>query len=131
MKAIFFKKKNIIFIVLTCFFTTSQILTISSCADENGSAVEIFAGEGSGMILVKSKGEKITLGTDITTAPLAARPAMTVKFTYDYSLSKREVTQGEYADLTGGVIDSSLKNFPQANVTYYDAVLYANLRSKA
>lgn len=83
------------------------------------------------MILVRATGNSVTLGTDASTAPFSARPAMKASFTYDYSLSKREVTRGEYAALAGGSVPDSLRDLPRTDVTYYDAVLYANLRSAA
>src|SRR5574344_1574789 len=104
---------------------------LSSCSDDSGSLAEVYAGEGAGMILVRAAGHSVTLGTDESTAPLSARPAMKASFTYDYALSKHEVTRGEYAALAGGSVPDSLAGLPQTDVTYYDAVLYANLRSKA
>jgi uncharacterized protein (TIGR02171 family) len=101
------------------------------CSDGSGALTEVYAGEGAGMILVRAAGHSVTLGTDAPTAPLSARPAMKASFTYDYSLSKREVTRGEYAALAGGSVPDSLKDLPRTDVTYYDAVLYANLRSAA
>ena len=101
------------------------------CSDGSVTLTEVYAGEGAGMILVRAAGHSVTLGTDASTAPFSARPAMRASFTYDYSLSKREVTRGEYAALAGGSVPDSLRDLPRTDVTYYDAVLYANLRSAA
>ena len=115
------------FIAIICVLSFSLL----SCSDTDGAHPETSTDESAGMILVKSTGSTATLGTDDTSAPLSARPAMKAAFTYDYALSKHEVTQGEYAKLAGGSVPDSLKDFPQTDVTYYDAVLFANLRSKA
>ena len=116
------------YILFLCIFCTTFLF--SSCSDESGTLTEIYTNS-AGMIPVKAAGNSVTLGTDDSAAPLSARPAMKASFTYDYALSKHEVTRGEYAALAGGSVPDSLAGLPQTDVTYYDAVLYANLRSKA
>src|SRR5574344_32678 len=116
------------YILFLCIFCTTFLF--SSCSDESGTLTEIYTNS-AGMIPVKATGNSVTLGTYESTAPLSARPAMKASFTYDYALPKHEVTRGEYAALAGGSVPDSLARLPQTDVTYYDAVLYANLRSKA
>ncbi|MBR4916536.1 MAG: TIGR02171 family protein [Fibrobacter sp.] len=77
-----------------------------------------------GMALVYSLGNAVTLGTDDPNAPAHARPSMPVSFDYDFFIGEREVTCAEM----GKACEDSL---PAVNVTYYDAVLYANKRSVA
>ncbi|MFA6623078.1 MAG: TIGR02171 family protein [Fibrobacteraceae bacterium] len=103
----------------------------ASCSDTDAPLTEFSGEDNFGMIHVKATGRSVALGTNDSLAPLSAQPAMKATFTYDYSLSKHEVTQGEFADLTGRDVDDSARNYPQTDVTYYDAVLFANLRSKA
>ena len=75
-----------------------------------------------GMIPVYSLGKKVTLGTDDSKAVSHARPAMQASFSYDYFIGKHEVTCAEM----GLSCEDSL---PAVNVTYFDAILYANRRS--
>lgn len=86
-----------------------------------------------GMILVR--GEAATLGSDDSRYKPSERPAMKVTLDYDFYLSMHEVTCGEYRELAK---ESSLKDFgkcdsdslPLADVTYYDAALFANAKGK-
>jgi formylglycine-generating enzyme required for sulfatase activity len=105
-----------------------------SCALDDGKPSGVlyeYDQEHEGMVRIGAKGQFALLGTNESSAPVNDRPSMKVKFTYDYSISKNEVTRNEYAELMGGksssVQDSG--DLPQTNVTYYDAVLYANARS--
>ena len=120
--------KHVYILFLSIFCAT---VFFFGCSEESGTLTEVYSGGGAGMILVRATGNSVTLGTDASTAPFSARPAMKASFTYDYSLSKREVTRGEYAALAGGSVPDSLRDLPRTDVTYYDAVLYANLRSAA
>lgn len=60
---------------------------------------------------------------------------MKVKFSYDFSLGKHEVTCKEFNDLMGGEngleLDCESGSLPAANINFYDAVLFANARSVA
>ena len=87
-------------------------------------------------ILVRSSKQNVALGTNLKSAKASERPEMKVEFTYDYQLGQHEVTCGEFNDLMGGKkgrvsLDCEKKNLPAVNVTYLDAVLYANAKSKA
>lgn len=86
--------------------------------------------EHSGMLLVSASGRNVILGTKDKESSLKDRPSMKVEFSYDFYLGKHEVTCGE--------VQKYLENFscrddeqPAVNVTYFDAVLVANERSKA
>ena len=88
-----------------------------------------------GFVLIHSYGQKTTLGTNEIGARTSDVPEMNVRFTYDFYISKYEVTRGEYLALrpdAGAECESECSdNIPVTNVTYYDAVLYANAKSKA
>ena len=98
----------------------------SSEASENIPEIE-------GMIVVR--GGTVTLGSDDTKYRPSERPAMKVRLDYDFNLDIHEVTCGEYREIAKKM---SLKKFgkcendslPLSDVTYYDAVLFANAKSK-
>jgi len=108
------------------------LLTVSCTDPSHDSSVQAKVdSEHTGMILVEATGELTTLGTNDASATSNAKPAMKVKFAYDFSISKSEVTRSEYTALMekNTSIASDSVTLPQTNVTYYDAVLYANARS--
>lgn len=88
-----------------------------------------------GFVPVRASGKSVVLGTDVKGARKSDTPEMKVSFTYDFYISEHEVTRGEYKALRGdsggeceGVCNDSA---PVTNVTFYDAVLYANAKSKS
>ena len=87
-----------------------------------------------GMFLVASKGVSVELGTNIADARVNERPTMKVKLNYDFYLSKHEATCAEFNGLmkkaTGLALECESDSLPATNVTYFDAVLFANERSK-
>ncbi|HHX15077.1 MAG TPA: SUMF1/EgtB/PvdO family nonheme iron enzyme, partial [Fibrobacter sp.] len=84
-----------------------------------------------GMVLIGAKGQSAILGANSVSAKMEERPLMKVKFNYNFSISKHEVTKFEYSKLMGGTSEKGEENHPITNLTYYDAVLFANARSKA
>ena len=95
----------------------------------------------SGMLAVKPDGKQVTLGTQDSTAPAKERPSMRVELTYDFHMGRSEVTQRDYKMMIDSVevparwnkkrvFSQDSLSYPVTNVTYYDAVLYANARSK-
>ncbi|MBR4785814.1 MAG: TIGR02171 family protein [Fibrobacter sp.] len=83
-----------------------------------------------GMVLVHASDKSVNLGTNDVEALPTVKPSMRVEFSYDFYIGKREVTFGEYGKVRGIHFDSELKNQPVSNVTFFDAVLYANALSK-
>lgn len=83
-----------------------------------------------GMVLVHASDKSVELGTDDAAALPTVKPSMRVEFSYDFYIGKREVTYGEYGKVLGKHYDSELLDQPVANVTFFDAVLYANALSK-
>ena len=47
-------------------------------------------------------GDSVYLGADVASAPVGDRPRMLVKLNYAFSLSRSEVTCGEYKSLMSG-----------------------------
>lgn len=76
-----------------------------------------------------------TIGSNDKNYKATEKPAMKVVLDYDFYMGSHEVTCGEYAKTAK---KSELKTFekcendslPIVDVTYYDAVLYANAKSK-
>ena len=117
-------------------------LAVLFCACSN--SVDISPSEGSseiigvdslsGMLFVKAVDKQVSLGTDRTTAKSSERPVMQVRFDYNFSIGRNEVTCGEFNDVMnvewGVSVNCSDKKLPATNLTFFDAVLYANARSK-
>ena len=74
------------------------------------------------LLQMPSNGKSVTLGTNAADANKKDRPAMVVSFDYDFFIGEHEVTCDE---MNLACADS----FPAVNVTYYDAILYANAQS--
>ena len=136
-------KKTIVF--ATAFL--SGIL-LESCSDDSptqtemGSTLVCISQENcsgvtlqDGLALIRSSGKYAEMGTNSTSAKPNERPQMDAKFTYDFQIGKHEVTCGEFnalMDKKNGVkLSCENANLPAVNVTYYDAVLFANAKSKA
>ena len=77
-----------------------------------------------GMVKFNANGKFAKLGTAKETAPLHERPSMVVTFDYDFFMGEHEVTCGEMN------LDCE-DSLPATNISFYDAVLYANAKSKA
>ena len=120
------------------------LLVFLICACSNSESVSETVPNGSadvkeksllGMLRVEASGATVVLGTNSDNAPASERPEMRVKFSYDFSLGEHEVICGEFNALmktaTGLSLDCVTDSIPATNVTYYDAVLFANERSKA
>lgn len=93
------------------------------------------------LVFVSTSKTKAVLGTNDSTAPARERPSMNVSLTYDFYMGKNEVTRREFKRVVDSVAvpgkwkigrnvpDDSLY-FPITGVSYYDAVLFANAKSK-
>ena len=84
--------------------------------------------------LILAQDMTVELGTNKPDARVNERPAMKVKFNYDFYVSKHEITCGEFNVLMrlaeGLSLECANEKLPAVNLTYYDAVLFANERSK-
>lgn len=81
-------------------------------------------------IYLSSPSKKTTLGTDNEDARPEDRPSMDVSLDYNFYIGKHETTREEFCKLMKCKYSKDSANFPQVNLTYYDAVLYANALSK-
>jgi uncharacterized protein (TIGR02171 family) len=90
-----------------------------------------------GMKKILSAGKSFQQGWNDTLASLDEKPGMKSSFTYDYWLDTTEVTQKQFLALNGrkAVPDSSNygvgENYPVYDVSWFDAALFCNARSKA
>ena len=125
-----------IHLCIAAFFTLFQV---TACTDSDGVSPNNSSNSPDenlpGMVRLKIEKDSVLLGTNDGAAKANERPQMKVILDYDFSLGKNEVTCGEFNSLmkkaTGLVLDCENKDFPATNVTYFDAVLFANARSKA
>ncbi len=116
-----------------CSNSTSEYMDVEVSPDSSSSEATVDVPEVEGMIVVC--GGTVTLGSDDAKYRPSERPAMKVRLDYDFSLGRHEVTCGEYSELAEKM---DLKKFskyesdslPLSDVTYYDAVLFANAKGK-
>lgn len=95
-----------------------------------------------GLILIKaskvknsSGGTLSYLGTYASSAKASERPQLRAALNYDFSMGMHEVTCAEFKSIMGTTFDERCDCedsdlLPVTKVTYYDAVLYSNERSK-
>lgn len=123
--------KALLALFICVLVSCSNSGSTSSAADSN---TPVSVDSLAGMVLVNAQKKEVQLGTDNPFAKAIERPQMTVTFDYRYSLGKHEVTCGEFNSLMKPSFGLSLKcssdKIPATDVTYYDAVLFANERSK-
>jgi formylglycine-generating enzyme required for sulfatase activity len=86
---------------------------------------------------ISSSGQSFLQGWNDSLASSDEKPGMKSTFTYDYWIDSTEVTRKQYSDITGRnpVSDSGQYGiggqYPVSFVTWFDAVLFCNARSKA
>ena len=102
---------------------------------EFASAVDFSVDSHAGMLRVQSDTAFVVMGTAEPESKLNERPEMLAHFDYEFSIGRHEVTCSEFNSLmeaaTGLALDCDNGNLPATDMTFYDAVLYANERSKA
>lgn len=120
------------FLIVVCLGACSNSVSIESL---NHSKLELEADSVSGMIRVTAVRFQTTLGTDDTSATVSERPSMKVQLDYSFSIGRHEVICSDFNDLmepaTGLRVECDRDSFPATDLTYYDAVLYANEKSKS
>lgn len=93
-------------------------------------SVETVGDTASSFIYLTLKPKKVILGTNDSNARVEDRPAMDVSLNYSFYMARHEVTRGEFCKLMKCKAPIDSADFPQVNVTLYDAILYANALSK-
>jgi len=114
-----------------------SVLQLAACSDSDG----VSPGSNDlneslpGMEKINAENSSATLGTNEVSAKADERPQMKVVLNYNFLFGKSEVTCGEFNALMKSATGLSLKceqdSLPATDITYYDAVLFANARSKA
>jgi uncharacterized protein (TIGR02171 family) len=100
---------------------------------DKGDSLPVMAG----MKLIAASGKSFQQGSDGPLAQSNEKPDFTSRFTYAFRMDSAEVTQASYAGLMGlnPVPASSAYGrgdaYPVYNVSWFDAALYCNARSKA
>lgn len=136
---------GLVLLFVACSNSSSEFLDETEISSESSSSevpIESSSSEVSiepslemeGMIAVH--GDVVTVGSNDAKYRPSERPAMKVRLDYDYFLGIHEVTCGEYRKLAK---KAKLKDFgkcendslPLSDVSYYDAVLFANAKSKS
>ena len=94
-----------------------------------------------GLVEIPSKGRTFLMGSNASNAPSNEKPAHSVGFTYVYFIDNCAITQKQYMQVMGlsSASNPALRNnpngvgdsFPVYNVTWYEAALFCNARSKA
>ena len=115
-------------------FTAANPLEITIRHDMTLTAV--FERPPQGLAFIKAKDSSFSMGSTSAASQEYESPVQAVRFTHDFFIDRHEITQKEYIALAtrmpeigpgiGGLGDS----LPVYNVTWYDAVLYCNQRSR-
>lgn len=125
-------------LALICGFFS---LLVCSCSNSVGvsaekkTLVDVSTDTLAGMLRVQTLKSVTVLGTLDSQAKVNERPEMRARFDYDFSIGRHEVTCGEFnsvmENVSGLVLDCDNDSFPATSLTFYDAVLFANERSKS
>lgn len=125
-------------LALICGFFS---LLVCSCSNSVGvsaekkTLVDVSTDTLAGMLRVQTLKSVTVLGTLDSKAKVNERPEMRARFDYDFSIGRHEVTCGEFnsvmENVSGLVLDCDNDSFPATSLTFYDAVLFANERSKS
>lgn len=113
------------------------LFSLLSCGDDGSSSVSLedplALEKHEGMVFVESRGMSVILGSNDENANVKESPEMTVKLDYSFFMDRHEVTCKSYNELVEKKRrrECDGDSLPVTNVTYYDAVLFANARSKA
>lgn len=103
-----------------CFIIIAILAACSShIGDSPIESIIQVNSERPGMLLINSSGKSVILDSKLT-----------VHFTYSFSIDKHEVTCEEFRDLIKDADCKSTK-LPITNITFFDAILYANAKSKS
>ena len=111
------------------------LIAFGACSDSGSNNSDEQSSDNEIEDMIQLKSGAITIGTNDNSFKANERPAMKVQLDYDFYMGIHEVTCGEYAKIAQ---EAKLKTFgkcdndhlPIVDITYYDAILYANAKSK-
>lgn len=120
------------------------VVVVASCSDSSSSSssettevsstVDMKMDSVAGMVRVSANGATSVLGTNSYSSKMIERPKMKVELTYDFSIGRHEVICKDFNDVmsdeTGLTVNCPSDSIPASNVTFFDAVLYANAVSR-
>ncbi|HAJ79659.1 MAG TPA: hypothetical protein DCO75_07795 [Fibrobacteres bacterium] len=122
-------------------FLQSTLDTVTIIASQDMALEARFrtAPAAKGMTLVSSRNKTFIMGSNDAVAASNEKPAHSVKLTYNFYIDKYEVTQQLYQQLMGTNplatrthhAGGTGGNYPVFCVTWYEAALFCNARSKA
>ncbi len=119
-----------------CILCGSLLFFLLSCSPNSSSRLDPFDPH-PGMRKISSAGKTFLQGARDSSATADEMPPMASSFTYDYWIDTALVTQKEYASAAGRqpVSDSGScgvgDDYPVYYVSWFDAVLFCNAKSKA
>lgn len=127
---------NVIFFAFFSLFLAGCLESSPNTSSENKSDEEPTYSNNTdptldGMMFVFAENSQAILGTKDSSARANERPQMTVDFDYSFSIGKHEVTCEEFNAYSKMQMECAGDSLPVTNVNYYDAILFANERSKA
>ena len=114
-----------------CVFT---LLCCTPLSNDHDQPVELLH---PGMKRICSGGGAFSQGWNDSLASPEERPGIQSVFTYDYWIDSTEITQKQYYDITGKKpVPDSVRygvgdQYPVSFVTWFDAVIFCNARSRA
>lgn len=118
-------------LLLSCFDSSSSSESSAHEIYFDNPNLEATLDSATGMVRMKSNGSYVVLGSASSKVKLNEQGQLKVVFDYDFSIGEHEVTCGEFEKLQP-VKTSSCENAlePVTDVTFYDAILFANAKSK-
>lgn len=125
-------KKN----VFLCFLTLFLFMSCSKDDKTNDPIEEDSEDIIAGMLLVEGSSDTIILGSNKKGVKLTETPEMGVILDYDFLMDVHETICKDFISLMDNStltksLDCSNDSIPVSNVTFYDAILYANKKSQA
>ncbi|PZW74110.1 TIGR02171 family protein [Fibrobacter sp. UWR1] len=116
------------------FLLAFFLLMYAACSDTDSSASSAAGKEKDleGFVHLKAPKNPVILGTNMENAKTMDAPQMNVVLDYDFYISSDEISCDEFSKYQDMPVDHMCDASGAVTyITYYDAVLYANARSKA
>ena len=125
----FFKSYLLPFLLIVACSNSEMQGESSNPARQDGDSTSIQSENG----MIHLSGGKVTVGSNEKEFKTSEKPAMQVVLDYDFFMDIHEVTCGDYDKIAkeAGLNRFSCKgdSLPIADITYYDALLFANAKS--